>query len=316
MAIKRIEVKDFLVFKNSFTADFCRGVNVFIGGNGTGKTTLLKLLCVEYKGCFAGKGTDELINEYFGVNTPYNQGDVKIITDETADNVEFNMFGDVFIPEKDILEHARGLLSFIEQKQTGFNEIYRTLLISAQDVYTKMQSSLQKSITEKIGRLIGGYVYWDMKEGSFYTVKDDGSRIPFSHEASGYKRIGLLGLLVSCGQLEPGSILFWDEPENSLNPEYIPVIVDILLELAKSGVQIFVATHSYTLTRFFDVREDKSINVCFHNMSKSEAGQIICDSSPKYIKLANNILEDTAGDVFEAVIQDARKCLMGDDEDE
>jgi ABC-type multidrug transport system ATPase subunit len=30
------------VFKGEFAADFCTGVNVFIGGNGTGKTTLLK----------------------------------------------------------------------------------------------------------------------------------------------------------------------------------------------------------------------------------------------------------------------------------
>ena len=44
MAIKRVEINGFLVFKGEFTADFCPGVNVFIGGNGTGKTTLLKLL--------------------------------------------------------------------------------------------------------------------------------------------------------------------------------------------------------------------------------------------------------------------------------
>ncbi|MDR1135793.1 MAG: ATP-binding protein [Clostridiales Family XIII bacterium] len=48
MAINRVEIKDFLVFKGEFTMDFCPGVNVFIGSNGTGKTTLLKTL---YGGC-------------------------------------------------------------------------------------------------------------------------------------------------------------------------------------------------------------------------------------------------------------------------
>jgi recombinational DNA repair ATPase RecF len=37
-----MKLKDFLVFKGEFTADFCPGVNVLIGGNGTGKTTLMK----------------------------------------------------------------------------------------------------------------------------------------------------------------------------------------------------------------------------------------------------------------------------------
>ena len=44
MAIDRIEIKDFLVFKDVFDMDFCSGVNVIIGGNATGKTTLLKCL--------------------------------------------------------------------------------------------------------------------------------------------------------------------------------------------------------------------------------------------------------------------------------
>jgi len=36
MAINRVEIKDFLVFKDDFVADFCPGVNVLIVGNGTG----------------------------------------------------------------------------------------------------------------------------------------------------------------------------------------------------------------------------------------------------------------------------------------
>ena len=304
MPINRIEIRDFMVFKGRFTADFCPGVNVLIGGNGTGKTTLLKLLCIEYKGCFAGKGVDEFAEEYFGTNVFYNPQDIKLIPDEETCNMEFNLHGDVFIPEKDILEHAKGLLTFIEKKQTGFGAVYRDLLIKAQDIPTKKQSEIQKNIGLKISDIIDGEVQWDKGDGSFYTIKTNGDRIPFANEASGFKKFGFLGLLVTCGQLEKGSVLYWDEPENSLNPELVPILVDILLELAKNGVQVFMATHDYNLARYFDVRKDKSIPVMYHNLTKQN-GQIICNSSPEYIKLPGNLLERASADLFKAVVSDA-----------
>jgi chromosome segregation ATPase len=42
MAITTIETEQFLVFKDTFSADFCDGVNIFIGANGSGKTTRRK----------------------------------------------------------------------------------------------------------------------------------------------------------------------------------------------------------------------------------------------------------------------------------
>ena len=44
MVIDRVEINDFLVFKGNFAVDFCPDINVLIGRNGTGKTTLMKVL--------------------------------------------------------------------------------------------------------------------------------------------------------------------------------------------------------------------------------------------------------------------------------
>ncbi|HCC37985.1 MAG TPA: AAA family ATPase, partial [Treponema sp.] len=137
-------------------------------------------------------------------------------------------------------------------------------------------------------------------------------KIPFSLEASGFRKFGLLWKLLRNGLLESGSILFWDEPENSLNPELIPVLVDILLELSKNGVQIFLATHDYNLARYFDIRKNKDIPVLFHNLSKKESEQIVCESSPKYLKLSDNLFEKASADLFEAVVSDT----MGEKTDE
>jgi predicted ATPase len=102
-------------------------------------------------------------------------------------------------------------------------------------------------------------------------------------EASGYRKFGLLAALIRNEQLRTGSTLFWDEPENSLNPELVPVMVDILLELSKSGVQVFLATHDYNIARYLDVRKDRSVPVVFHNLTKANGG-IVCESSPEYLK--------------------------------
>jgi hypothetical protein len=211
----------------------------------------------------------------------------------------------IYIPEKDILEHARGLLPFIEQKATGFGQVYRDIIIAAQDVPTIIQSETQKSISQRIARIIDGEMCWNQTDGTFNTLKTDGTRIPFSNEASGFKKLGLLGLLVTSGQLDPECILLWDEPENSLNPELVPVLVDILLELSRDGVQIVIATHDYYLARYFDVRGDKAIPVLFHNLTKTDDGHIACNSSPEYINLPNNHLETASAELFKAVVRDA-----------
>ena len=74
-------------------------------------------------------------------------------------------------------------------------------------------------------------------------VKGNGVKTPFTLEASGYKKFGLLWKLLRNGLLESGTILFWDEPENSLNPEHVPILVDILLELSRNGKLLFHSSY-------------------------------------------------------------------------
>jgi hypothetical protein len=167
-------------------------------------------------------------------------------------------------------------------------------------VPTQHQSETQKSIVAAISEIIGGEVQWDKGDGTYYTLRKDGTRIPFASEASGYKRLGYLGLLVAGGQLDSGSVLLWDEPENSLNREIVPDLVDLLLELAHSGVQIFLATHDYNLARYFDVRHNKDIPVLFHHLRTESDGKVICESSPEYMNISDNHLERAGEDLFNA----------------
>jgi energy-coupling factor transporter ATP-binding protein EcfA2 len=311
-AITHVAIKDFLVFKGGFTADFCSGVNVLIGENGSGKTSLMR--CVYGFQDEVVKITQDLYAmaemkayDLFWSNdhadTPPKRefhlekewGEACLVVDvarmDVLDKLHF-----VYIPEKDILEHAKGLLTFIEQKQTGFGKIYRDVLIAAQDVPTKTQTETQRTIGQKIVEIIGGDVRWDKGEGSFYTLRTDGKRIPFANEASGFKKLGFLGLLVSSGQLNPGSVLFWDEPENSLNPELVPTLADILLELQRGGVQIFIATHSYDIARWFELNKTADNTLRYFNLRKTDDG-IVAEVADDYVSLPNSVIED-AGDLL------------------
>ena len=43
--------------------------------------------------------------------------------------------------------------------------------------------------------------------------------------------------------------LFWDEPEANLNPKLVKLIVQTILDISQSGIQVFIATHSLFLLR-------------------------------------------------------------------
>jgi predicted ATPase len=288
MAINRVEIKDFLVFKGDFAVDFCPGVNVIIGGNATGKTTLLKVM---YNQTLLHSKKDI-------VSETYCEGSS---VDVQFGNEHYE--NSVFIPEKDILEHAKGLLTFIEQKQTGFSQIYKNVLVNAQDIPTQKQSETQQKIGKMITDIIGGTVHWDKGDGSFYTLKTDGNQIPLSDEASGFKKLGFLWILVTSGRLENNSILFWDEPENSLNPELVPLLVNILLELSRNGVQIFIATHSEILATYFNIDRKEQDSVMFYSLYKDNDEKIKPEKNCRFDLLTPNNLTAETVKIYERELE-------------
>lgn len=122
-------------------------------------------------------------------------------------------------------------------------------------------------ILDKISAVIEGTVI--LENDSFYMLKNDGRKVDFSLEAEGLRKLGLLWNLIRNGLLEEGTILLWDEPEANINPELYPLVAEILLELQKNGVQIFVATHSYNFAKYLEIRRTSKEQVLFHNLYKS-----------------------------------------------
>ncbi|GAP72706.1 AAA ATPase [Candidatus Symbiothrix dinenymphae] len=341
MAISRVNIKDFLVFKGEFATDFSSGVNVLIGGNGTGKTTLLKVL---YWACeFSNKSVLEhnalqlnrnaetpyrtifTLNDYFMVTQADTGGDKKFIStiklfsntissdypaleafvSDDMSSIRLTEIGEnklkntalsqwckqkvqsVFIPVTEMLQHSKGFLALERERQIPFDKTQIDILSKAELGETHEITPNVSKLLDKIKSVIMGEVVYE--NDTFFTVKADGRKIPFSLEASGYQKFGLLWKLLRNGLLENGSVLFWDEPEASINPELMSVLVEILLELQRGGVQIFLATHSEILASYFDVKRKDNDSVMFYSLYKN-GEQIKADKSEKFGLLEPNFL--------------------------
>jgi energy-coupling factor transporter ATP-binding protein EcfA2 len=326
MAINRIEIKDFWVFKGAFAADFCPGINVLIGANATGKTTLMKVMYsfgsehnwysyfynnvtgIDYGKCDEEIRDTEIILQRDGVTLQGNLTGTGL-RERTMHYVSSAAYKDfwadgrqeisrVYIPEKDMLSNSRSLPETWESKRLPFNRCEIDIIKKSRVAGERTPQPLVR----KIFNVIGGEIECDGQ--TFYIVKN-GEKIEFSAEASGFRKLGLLATLIRNEQIKKGSVLFWDEPENSLNPGLMPTLVDILLELQRGGVQIFLATHNSNLAQLFDIRQTDSDSLLFCNLSKNDDGTIRCDSAVSYSELPRSVLEDADEALYKAVVAKA-----------
>jgi AAA15 family ATPase/GTPase len=299
-SITRVEIRDFLAFRGEFEADFCSGVIVLIGGNGTGKTTLLKCLyesvsnssdpsvfTPDYQAALAGL----IINgDLRDDSRRYN---IATINNEAFINA-------VFIPTDEMLSHSKGLIALDRDRKMPFDKTQIDVLALAEYPETRKTTPNAAKVLDKIKAVIGGEVSYE--NDTFYVIKDELGKLPFSLEASGFRKLGLLWKLLRNGLLESGSILFWDEPEASINPELIPTLVDILLELQRGGVQIFVATHNYDVARWFELNKQSENTLRYFNLRK-EGGGIIADTADDYISLDDNLIETAGEKLYSRVVE-------------
>jgi AAA15 family ATPase/GTPase len=340
MAINRVEIKDFLVFKGEFAVDFCPGVNVIIGGNATGKTTLLKVMyaihehIADYVYAECGLPCEDVENsidlgEYFSDERKIvkmlfgNFGNNSQIETDPFDTrlqahldknismyFELNQTPDddtggigmseVFIPAQEMLSHSKGFLALSRERKIPFDRTQIDIVAKAELGEANVLSDKYVELLAKIENVINGVIVY--KNDTFYTHKKSGESIEFPFEAEGFRKFGLLWKLLRNGFLEKDSVLFWDEPEASLNPELVSVLVDVLLELQRGGVQIFLATHSEILASYFAVNREreKGDKVKFYSLYKDQKTHCIkVDQDDRFDLLTPNSLTAEPVKIYE-----------------
>jgi len=253
MNIKSVSIKNFTVF-DDFELNLSSGINVIIGGNGTGKTHLLKgLYSVSESANIMNKSMHpyDISQPYFKVNSINLVRDKSDIDKETSitvsylkDNyekcvtikhedhrlaadsvpckdIDFTI-SDIFIPAKEILSHSRGFLALNNKYDMPFDKTYIDIITNAELPESKEISEINKKILKILSKVIGGEVVYE--NDNFYVIKKDGNKIDLSIEAEGIRKFALLWKLIRNGLIDKESILFWDEPEANINPELMPII--------------------------------------------------------------------------------------------
>ena len=257
----------------------------------------------------------------------------------------------IFIPTKEVLSLVRGLtaeqphLPTIERIfDDGYLDLAHQLVKEgANDLNAKVQLDPRfASIVPRLTNLIGGQYL--LENGRFvfepgrYVEKDAATRSKAQHAqmyqdstewkfvpgskqrlssgmtAEGFRKIGVLQRLLGNGSLNPGSTgpLLWDEPESNLNPKLMKDLVQVLLELARNGQQVILATHDYVLLKWFDLLMDrgKSDHVVFHRLYREEGHQAIrSESHSDYSIVGRSAISNTFAELYD---EDVKRALGGD----
>lgn len=243
------------MFEN-LEVEFSKGINVVIGTNGMGKTHILKAM---YGIC---EGINNNDKEVYDISQPYfSVNPIELIRSKDSSNsrtfIELNFGGNkiasysiimhegkklaadgssyefidfktksIFIPAKEMLSHSKGFLALYNKYKIPFDKTYIDIIVNAELPEARETSDLNNALLATISNVIGGKVLHE--NGTFYIVKNNGNKIEFPIEAEGLCKFGLLWKLIKNGLLEEGTVLFWDEPEANINPELMPILVELM----------------------------------------------------------------------------------------
>lgn len=332
---KSVDIENFTVFKKAHF-DFVPGINVLAGANASGKTHLLKLLyampqskltepyvITDYlRSVFNSESAIDLVSQSESViistsqfetedtqfqltinkrlgaaSTRHNQSIP--VTDYSTRNPS------VFIPAKDVLGNSLGFLSLYEKREIDFDVTYKDILTLAslpplRDSHINGKQPLLDLLAEKLEGLVtskGQRFYLSGKNGDF----------EMHMVAEGWRKLALLYLLIANGSLDSGSTLYWDEPESNLNPSVMDELVQILLELSRLGVQIFLATHNYFILKELDLQRKEDDSLRMFALERKSDGSVDVHPAETYLELEPNLIAEQFDRIYKMQVERALK---------
>lgn len=331
MGLTKIHCERFTAF-DKLTLELSPGINVFIGKNGTGKTHLMK---VAYAACDITKSKlsfAEKINRVFLPSgrsigrlvkrqkassrcvVEVHRSDLKLRTsfsNHTEKPESANVTGQaewiehllesVFIPVKEMLSNGPGFRSLYSQREIHFEEIYADILDRAYlPPLRGPADASRRTLLEKLQKAIDGKVVVSNEE---FFLKNKQGNLEFTLLAEGIRKLGLLWTLIQNGTLTKGAVLFWDEPETNLNPSMFGVLMQIMLDLQRADVQVFIATHDYVILKELDLRKNDTNKIAYHSLFHDDKGAVQCRQTNRYLDIDPNAIAETFSDLYDREVK-------------
>lgn len=180
----------------------------------------------------------------------------------------------VYLPARELLSIYPGFVSLYETTHTEFDETWRDacLLLGAPLAKGPREKRIRE-LLRPIEEDMGGQVELDAA-GRFYLKTGDG-RVEMHLIAEGLRKLATIARLIATGSLLDKGYLFWDEPEANMHPKLVRDIAATIMRIARSGVQVFIATHSLFLLREFEILRNADfadIATRFFNLKFAAAG--------------------------------------------
>lgn len=213
---------------------------------------------------------------------------------------EHEELSSVYIPVKEMLAHAPGFLSTAARREIAFEDVYLDVIKRA--FLPRLKGPLDaawQQLLDGLQATIAGQV---VTRGEYFFLKDAQGELEFTLLAEGLRKLALVSLLVQNGTLFNGSVLFWDEPEANLNPALLGQVVEVLLQLQRMGVQIFLATHNYVLLKEFDLRSRQDDQIRYLSLFRDEMGAVQTVASDHLAGVDPNLIIDTYSSLYDREI--------------
>ncbi|MGI4744305.1 MAG: AAA family ATPase [Janthinobacterium lividum] len=231
-----------------------------------------------------------------------SQAEIDIDFWNSDELLSFNLF-----PADNSAERAASSLGHVAAS-ASVEEVYKPVLMPAKDILTlswmlpgseqikipgesnyldlfkqlrllPLRNTNSFSAIAALTDIIGGEV---VAEGdAYFLINTTGRRIAIGMIAEGIRKFGALQKLLANGSLTKDTTLYWDEPEANLNPALLRKLAAILVELARQGFQIILATHSTDLLKEFHIlsrqKDAKSLSIKYFglNAEPGEATRIV-----------------------------------------
>ena len=331
MGLTKIHCERFTAF-DKLTLELSPGINVFIGKNGTGKTHLMK---VAYAACDITKSKlsfAEKINRVFlpsgrsigrlvkrqkassrcvvevhrsnlKLQTSFSNHTEKPESAKVTGQAEWieHLLESVFIPVKEMLSNGPGFRSLYSQREIHFEEIYADILDRAYRPPLRGPADApRRTLLEMLQKAIDGKVVVSNEE---FFLKNKQGNLEFTLLAEGIRKLGLLWTLIQNGTLLEGAVLFWDEPETNLKPKMFGVLMQIMLDLQRAGVQVFMATHDYVILKELDLRKNDTDNIAYHSLFHDNKGAVQCRQTNRYLDIDPNAIAETFSDLYDREVK-------------